>query len=381
MMIGTLMPLPPQPGAQVAPVAVRQADIQDQRVEARSPLVQASPRPRLPFRRSMSGELAVDGKLLGQRLAQGRIVIHDQDGPLAGHRRSPSLVAGAAMRSSANRHAVRRRCHQAICSRVTPHTALLIHGSPPLHADVDVSRQATHFGGRSGPVDLQQNVTAVRIAAANPPRLGSSPYPGRTIFAIKVAKKQAGPPDPYELHEAASTASFRHRRSRRPAGAQPDPAVLRLRGVHRAAAELRAGPQCCCSGAAPLVRAARGNGGCAGLAEFAAVAAAAPVLLLAPARAAAVLRRPVAPAEPALALRLSPALLDACVAARAGRSRPPSRFCRRSRPSAGDCPAAAPAALALAKLAGCCPPCWRRRCARTPRRARRDFGLLSVPAQ
>ncbi|HWT08721.1 MAG TPA: GTP cyclohydrolase II [Roseomonas sp.] len=91
-----------------------------------------------------------------------------------------------------------------------------------------------------------------------------------------------------------------------------DPRVLALRQVHRAMAELRRGtpvllrgPEGC------LVVAAAETVGALGLSELTAMARSAPVLLLAPVRAAAVLQRPVphaAEEDGAVALRLAPGL-------------------------------------------------------------------------
>lgn len=91
-----------------------------------------------------------------------------------------------------------------------------------------------------------------------------------------------------------------------------DPRVLALRQVHRAMAELRRGtpvllrgPEGC------LAVAAAETVGALGLSELAAMARTAPVLLLAPMRAAAVLQRPVPHAseeDGAVALRLPPGL-------------------------------------------------------------------------
>ena len=74
---------------------------------------------------------------------------------------------------------------------------------------------------------------------------------------------------------------------------QPDAEVLRLRTVHRAAADLRRGTPVLLTGDAPLVVLAAETAGPRGLAEFATLAAEPPVLLLAPVRAAAVLHQPI----------------------------------------------------------------------------------------
>ena len=83
----------------------------------------------------------------------------------------------------------------------------------------------------------------------------------------------------------------------------------RLRAVHRAGAELRSGSPVLLAGAAPIVLLAAETAGTRGLEELAALTSEPPVLLLAPARAAAVLHRPVEQGEAAIALRLSRALL------------------------------------------------------------------------
>jgi GTP cyclohydrolase II len=71
-----------------------------------------------------------------------------------------------------------------------------------------------------------------------------------------------------------------------------DAEVLRLRMIHRAAADLRRGIPVLLTGDEPLILIAAETAGPTGLLEFGAVAAGPPVLLLAPMRAAAVLRQP-----------------------------------------------------------------------------------------
>lgn len=137
-----------------------------------------------------------------------------------------------------------------------------------------------------------------------------------------------------------------------PADSSPaaaDPEVLRLRSVHRAAAELRRGTPVLLLGESPLMLLAAETAGARGLAELAQAASGPTVLLLAPVRAAAVLRRPVAPAVPAKALRTSPALLAPEVLL--GLADPTAAQILPEEPALADCPAQAPAALALAKLA------------------------------
>ena len=156
----------------------------------------------------------------------------------------------------------------------------------------------------------------------------------------------------------------------------PDGAVLRLRRVHRAVAELRRGTPVLLDGADPLVVLAAETAGARGLGEFAALATGAALLLLAPVRAAAVLRRPVEQAAAATALPLSPALLM------------PGRLRSLADPTADELlpaeppapvtpPAAAAAALALGKLARLLPAMLV-----APAAAERAaaLGLLHVPA-
>ena len=89
----------------------------------------------------------------------------------------------------------------------------------------------------------------------------------------------------------------------------PDASVLRVRGVHRAIAELRRGTPVLLTGDAPLLLLAAETASASTLHELATLAAGAAVLLLAPMRAAAVLQRPVPQNAPAVALALSERLL------------------------------------------------------------------------
>jgi len=133
-----------------------------------------------------------------------------------------------------------------------------------------------------------------------------------------------------------------------PAGL-PDGRVLRLRAVHRAAADLRRGTPVVLRGVADLVLLAAETAGARGLAELAHVGAEPPVLLLAPARAAAVLHRPVVPSGAAIALRLTDGLFDP--ATLKGLADPTAEQMLPAEPVlAPETPAGAPAALALAKL-------------------------------
>jgi GTP cyclohydrolase II len=128
----------------------------------------------------------------------------------------------------------------------------------------------------------------------------------------------------------------------------PDRDALRLRAVHRATAELRRGTPVLLLGSAPLVVIAADTASAAGLADMSAMAAGTPVLLLAPVRAAALLRRPVEPGQPAVALRagglFEPALLR-------GLADPTAKQILRDPPEIEPLPVLAHAALALGKLA------------------------------
>jgi GTP cyclohydrolase II len=159
---------------------------------------------------------------------------------------------------------------------------------------------------------------------------------------------------------------------------RPEPAVLRLRTVHRAAAELKRGIPVLLLGDAPLVLLPAETAGARGLREFAGLAAAPAVLLLAPVRAAAVLQRPVASREAAIALRLSAALFDPAVLH--SLADPTAEQLLPEQPVSVESPKLAPIALALAKLAGLLPAVLAApvRPDAAERAARMD--LLSVPA-
>ena len=96
---------------------------------------------------------------------------------------------------------------------------------------------------------------------------------------------------------------------RRISTSEPDPVTLRLRGVHRAIAELRRGTPVLLTGDEPLLLLAAETAGAPGLGELAALAEGPPVLLMAPVRAAALLHRPVPQNVAAVALSLSDRLL------------------------------------------------------------------------
>ena len=129
---------------------------------------------------------------------------------------------------------------------------------------------------------------------------------------------------------------------------EPDSDLLRLRAVHRAAAELRRGTPVVLLGPAPLVICAADTASAAGLADMAALAAGWPVLLLSPVRAAALLRRTVDPLAPAVALDaggvFNPAFLHSL-------ADPTAAQLLRDPPELAKAPTQAAAALALAKVA------------------------------
>jgi GTP cyclohydrolase II len=130
----------------------------------------------------------------------------------------------------------------------------------------------------------------------------------------------------------------------------PAPAVDHvLRSVHRAVAEIRRGVPVLLSGASPLVVVPAETAGASSAADFAALAESAGWLLLAPPRAAAVLRRPIENAPPAIALRVGDWAAD-IVRLRALAD--PTLEQMLGEPLERDAaPSLAAAALALAKLA------------------------------
>jgi GTP cyclohydrolase II len=131
-----------------------------------------------------------------------------------------------------------------------------------------------------------------------------------------------------------------------------DSRILALRQVHRAVAELRRGTPVLLNGPdACLVVAAAETVGALGLAELSDAAHAAPVLLLAPMRAAAVLQRPVPHApedEGAVALRLNPTLTEPEVLR--SLADPTADRMLPEQPERVTAPPLAHAAIALAKL-------------------------------
>ncbi len=154
---------------------------------------------------------------------------------------------------------------------------------------------------------------------------------------------------------------------------------MRQRGVNRAAGELRRGTPVLLTGDTPLVLLPAETAGARGLAEFAALAIGPALLLLAPARAAAVLRRPAA-GDPVVALRTPPALLAPGILL--GLADPTAPQMLTDPPQlAPNCPALAPAALALAKLARLLPAVLAAPVAPDALRDAAALGLVAVPAE
>jgi GTP cyclohydrolase II len=127
------------------------------------------------------------------------------------------------------------------------------------------------------------------------------------------------------------------------------PLIRQLRAVHRAASELKRGTPVILSGPMPLVLLPAETAGARGLAEFAALATGPAVLLLAPARATAVLRRPFGSESGVVAVGLSPSLFTP--ATLHSLADPTAAQLLPEDPVLSEAPANAAAALALAKLA------------------------------
>ncbi len=158
----------------------------------------------------------------------------------------------------------------------------------------------------------------------------------------------------------------------------PDPTVLRLREVHRAAAELRRGTPVLLMGKTPLILLAAETAGPRGLAELASLAAEPPVLLLAPVRAAAVLHRPLEQGVPAVALRLSTDLL--APGPLRGLADPTVEELLPAQPEPAPVPELAQSALILAKLARLLPAVLAAPLVAHGEAGALRLGLLSIPA-
>ena len=160
-----------------------------------------------------------------------------------------------------------------------------------------------------------------------------------------------------------------------------DPAISRVRAVHRAVADLRRGTPVLLLGESPIVILPAETAGARGLSELARLAAAPPSLLLAPVRAAALLRRPIAPAgQPAsdiVAFRtaglLEPAIL-------LGMADPTAAQLLLEPPELAAAPPLAPVALALVKLARLLPAALSAAVGRSAAERAAALGLLAVEA-
>jgi len=161
-------------------------------------------------------------------------------------------------------------------------------------------------------------------------------------------------------------------------GAAPDPEVLRLRTVHRAAADLRRGTPVLLTGETPLLLLAAETAGPRGLAELAMLAADPPVLLLAPMRAAAVLHRAVEPGSPVVALHIGSELL--APGPLRGLADPTIEEVLPAQPEPAPVPELAQAALILAKLGRLLPAVLAAAVRPDVAADAERLGLLSVPA-
>jgi GTP cyclohydrolase II len=162
------------------------------------------------------------------------------------------------------------------------------------------------------------------------------------------------------------------------AAAAPDADVLRLRTVHRAAADLRRGTPVLLTGGAPLILLAAETAGPRGLAELAMLAAQPPVLLLAPMRAAAVLHRSVEPDSAVVALSLAGELL--APGPLRGLADPTIEEFLPAQPEPGRVPELAQPALILAKLGRLLPAVLAAPVRPDVATDLARLGLLSVPA-
>jgi GTP cyclohydrolase II len=158
---------------------------------------------------------------------------------------------------------------------------------------------------------------------------------------------------------------------------QHDADVLRVRTVHRAAADLRRGTPVLLTGDTPLVVLAAETAGPRGLAEFAELAAEPPVLLLAPVRAAAVLHQPIdGGSVVALAMAnepLEPKLLR-------GLADPTVENLLSAQPETAPVPELAQPALSLAKLGRLLPAVLAAPVGTEVFADAARLGLLSIPA-
>ncbi len=162
---------------------------------------------------------------------------------------------------------------------------------------------------------------------------------------------------------------------------QADPAISRVRAVHRAIADLRRGTPVLLTGDTPAIILPAETAGARGLFELAAVGAGPPCLLLAPVRAAALLRRPIAPVGPPandIAAFRTAGLLDPAILR--GMADPTAPQLLLDPPELTAAPPLAPAALALVKLARLLPAALSAPVGRNAADRAASLGLLTVHA-
>lgn len=158
-------------------------------------------------------------------------------------------------------------------------------------------------------------------------------------------------------------------------------AISSVRTVHRAIADLRRGTPVLLQGDQPAIILPAETAGARGLSELANIAAGPPCLLLAPVRAAALLRRPIAPSGPPasdiVAFRtvglLDPAILR-------GMADPTAAQLLLDPPELTASPGLASAALALVKLARLLPAALSAPVGRSAAERAAALGLLAVDA-
>ena len=156
-----------------------------------------------------------------------------------------------------------------------------------------------------------------------------------------------------------------------------DPAMLPVRAVHRAIADLRRGTPVLLLGDTPAMVLPAETAGARGLSELAGVAAGPPCLLLAPVRAAALLRRPIAPVGPIVAFRTA-GLLDPAILR--GMADPTADQLLLDPPELTATPPLAPAALALVKLGRLLPAALSAPVGRSAAKRAAALGLIAVEA-
>ncbi len=163
--------------------------------------------------------------------------------------------------------------------------------------------------------------------------------------------------------------------------AAPDARSLRMRNVHRAVSEARRGTPIIILGDVPLVALPAETAGPQGLAAFATLAAELPVLLLAPARAAAALRRPVPQDGPAIAVQLPSGLLSPAALRGLADPTADAPVVMAQSLSTAPAPALAGPALRVAKLGRLLPAVMVAQAVPDATAAAERLGLLSVAAE